>query len=141
MVQSRDPRAHGRRTPRQVVGACAEEAVARHLAAAGWTILGRNVRLGRDELDIVALDPTAALVIVEVRSRSGTGFGSAEESVDRGKVERLYAAGWRYQGSTLVPDGVRRSQRRLRVDLVTISREGTHGEWHIGVHLRGLLPP
>jgi len=115
--------------------------VARQLARDGWTILGRKVRLGRDEIDIVALDPSAALVIVEVRSRSSAGFGRPEESIDRGKVQRLYAAGWRYQRSARLPDGGPLSDHRLRVDLVTISRQGVTGPWRIGVHLRGLLPP
>ena len=60
----------------------------RHLRGLGWTILARNVRVGRSELDIVARGPSdpGALVVVEVRSRSGPGFGAAEESVGRAKV-------------------------------------------------------
>ena len=46
-----------RTTDAQRIGDAAEELAAARLAAAGWTILARNVRLGRDELDLVAIDP------------------------------------------------------------------------------------
>ncbi len=57
-------------------------------------MLARNLRVGRDEIDIVALEPGSppTLVVVEVRSRSRPGFGSAVETVDRRKVARLYRA-------------------------------------------------
>ena len=83
-----------RRTRRRVTGDLAEAAVAQRLAAAGWTILDRNVRVGRIEVDILARDPEAVPVIVEVRSRSTPGFGAPEETVSRQKVERLYRAAW-----------------------------------------------
>jgi hypothetical protein len=45
------------RTPAQRAGDAAEDAVAVALATSGWRILGRRVRVGRLELDIVAVDP------------------------------------------------------------------------------------
>ena len=61
------------RTPAQQAGDAAETLVAARLADAGWTVLARNVHVGRHELDLVAVDPgpPAALVIVEVRWRAG----------------------------------------------------------------------
>ena len=46
---------------------------------AGWTVLARNVHVGRHELDLVAVDPgpPAALVVVEVRWRAGRGLRPA----------------------------------------------------------------
>ncbi len=42
-----------------------------HLRALGYPIRGRNVRIGRDEIDIVAFDPKDQVVVfVEVKSRS-----------------------------------------------------------------------
>jgi putative endonuclease len=72
-------------------GARAEALVADRLRAAGWTILGRNVRLGRRELDLVAVDPgpPAMLVVVEVRWRRGRTHGLPEETLDHGKRARL----------------------------------------------------
>ena len=53
------------------------------------------MRVGRDELDIVASEPsgTCAFVIVEVRSRTVTGFGAPEESVDAAKVDEALRGG------------------------------------------------
>ena len=72
-----------RRTAAQQAGDAAETLVATRLAAAGWTVLARNVHVGRHELDLVAIDPgpPAALVIVEVRWRADRGFGLPEETV------------------------------------------------------------
>ncbi|MEO8082569.1 MAG: YraN family protein [Ardenticatenales bacterium] len=86
---------------RRPLGARAEQDAADRLTASGWTILERNWRHRRGELDIVARDGDT-LVFVEVRSRRGARFGSPEESVDARKQARLVAlaqgyvagAGW-----------------------------------------------
>src|ERR1035437_1386006 len=72
------------RTAAQRLGDAAEATIAEHLAAAGWTLLGRNLRFGRSEVDLLGLDPgpPAALVLVEVRWRASRAFGVAEETFD-----------------------------------------------------------
>lgn len=40
-------------SPTQRAGYAAEQLVADRLAAAGWDMLARNVRLGRDEIDLL----------------------------------------------------------------------------------------
>jgi putative endonuclease len=67
----------GARTSQQLAGDEAERAVADRLAAEGWQIIGRHVRVGRGELDLVAVDPgpPPMLVVVEVRWRRDRGFG------------------------------------------------------------------
>ena len=72
-------------------GARGEAMAAAYLEERGYRILARNLRTQRGELDLVALDG-AALVFVEVRTRTGTRFGSPEESVDRRKQRRLVRA-------------------------------------------------
>ncbi len=130
------------RGPRGVVGASAEHAAARHLAALGWVILARNVRVGRDEIDIVAIDPVAptSIVIVEVRSASTPRFGSPRESVDRRKVGRLYRAAMslRRFGHPAVALGS--GSKVWRVDLLTLTRNHDR-EWVVEDHLRGVEPP
>lgn len=81
-------------TLRQRRGRAAEDAAVRHLQAAGWLILGRNLKHGRDEIDIVAIDPgpPAEAVFVEVRSAASMAFGAPEERIDRTKVRNLYRA-------------------------------------------------
>src|SRR6188474_3342383 len=82
------------RTEQQRAGDAAEDLVARRLETAGWQILARRLRVGRDELDIVALDPGPPewLVVVEVRWRRDRGFGLPEETVDHRKRARLRRA-------------------------------------------------
>ncbi|MBA2701467.1 MAG: YraN family protein, partial [Chloroflexi bacterium] len=84
------------RTGAQLSGDAAEELVAARLAADGWTILGRNVHVGRYELDLVAVDPgpPPALVVVEVRARRTRDFGLAEETVDHRKRVRVHQAAY-----------------------------------------------
>lgn len=54
-----------------LVGAIGESRAVRFLRGRGMTILGRNVRLGRDEIDIIAYDPLDRVVaFVEVKTRS-----------------------------------------------------------------------
>ena len=48
------PPGDGTRTAAQRAGDAAEELVAMRLASAGWTILARNVHVGRHEIDLVA---------------------------------------------------------------------------------------
>jgi putative endonuclease len=128
--------------PRGRAGASAEASAATHLAALGWTVLARNVRVGPDEIDLVARtpEPRCELVVVEVRGRSGPAFGSALESVDAPKVRRLYRAlaALRRTGHPSVGPGPLMCP--FRVDLVTMRRTRSGG-WAVESHLRGLEPP
>jgi putative endonuclease len=112
---------HGVRTPRQQAGDEAEALVAARLEAIGWTIVGRKVRAGRGELDLVAIDPgpPPELVIVEVRRRSSRAFGLAEESVAHRKRSHLRAAIGRLLEGGL-PGGAPLPRLPLRVDLVVV---------------------
>src|SRR3954451_18118044 len=79
------------RTAAQLAGDAAETLVADRLIEAGWTVMARNVHVGRHEIDLVAVDPgpPAALVIIEVRWRTGRDFGLPEETVDHRKRVRV----------------------------------------------------
>ncbi len=110
------------RTTAQRTGDDAEALVESRLAAVGWTILARRLRVGRAELDLVAVDPgpPARLVAVEVRWRSRRDFGTAEESVDRRKVARLRTAIARLAGIASLPDGQALPRLPPAVDLVVV---------------------
>lgn len=73
-------------------GAREETLALRYLEARGLSLIERNVRARGGELDLVMRDDRGALVIVEVRKRSHTGFGSAAESVDVRKRARIVLA-------------------------------------------------
>lgn len=109
------------RTAMQRTGDAAEQAVADRLERAGWTILARQVRAGRGELDLVAVDPgpPRMLVIVEVRWRRTRAFGHAEETVDHRKRAHLRAAIGRLLDDGL-PSGLALPALAIRVDLVVV---------------------
>ena len=76
---------------RQQFGRAAEEAAARYLIRDGWTLLGRNVRIGRGELDLIARRG-GVLAFVEVKARRTAECGAPEDAVDarkRRQVARL----------------------------------------------------
>ncbi|MGB8909976.1 MAG: YraN family protein [Candidatus Cybelea sp.] len=69
-------------------GRIGEDRAARFLEASGYCVLARNVRVPGGEIDAVCLDgPT--LVIVEVKRRDSTAFGSALRAVDARKRATL----------------------------------------------------
>jgi putative endonuclease len=112
--------------------------VADELRRQGWVVLARQIRVGRDELDIVALDPgpPAMVVVVEVRSRRSSRFGTQEERLDEAKVRRLYRAMHVLRAQGRLPDGrVLPANRGWRVDLVALDR----GVGRLR-HLKGLIP-
>ena len=77
-------------------GLWGEEQAATLLAAKGYRILGRRVRIGtRDEIDLVARDGSV-LVFVEVKTRKSEDFGSPASAVDRAKRHALSRAAVRY---------------------------------------------
>lgn len=119
----------GSRTVAQQRGDDAEEIVARHLERAGWQILGRNVRVGRAEIDVVAVDPgpPAMLVIVEVRWRRERSFGLPEETVTWRKRAQLRAALGRLIESGRLRDGTGLPVLPLRIDIVAVEPGGHQG--------------
>lgn len=110
------------RTDAQHSGDAAEQLVADQLAAIGWAILGRNVHVGRYELDLIAVDPgpPSALVAVEVRWRASRGFGLPEETVDGRKRARVHAAAYGLLERGTLPDGSPLPHLPLRFDLIVV---------------------
>jgi putative endonuclease len=116
------PAAAARRTRAQQAGDRAEDDVAKALVTAGWLLLGRRVRVGRAELDLVAVDPgpPSALVIVEVRWRASRAFGLPEETLDTRKVGRLRRATAVLAAGGALPDGSQLPALPTRIDLVAV---------------------
>jgi putative endonuclease len=128
-----------RPTCRQRRGAWAEALVVDHLGGRGWQVVSRNVRVGRDEVDVLATDPgpPPTLVVVEVRGLHSRLFGTPEERVDRHKVARLYRAAAALRATGEV-DGRRLPALPWRVDLVVVdARDGVPQLRHI----RAIEPP
>ena len=74
----------------QAIGRIGEEHAVEHVIGLGWQVLDRNWRCNEGELDIIAHDPDAgALVFIEVKCRSGLGFGDPLEAVTWRKRRKL----------------------------------------------------
>jgi len=95
-------------------GRAGEDLAVAYLALAGFRMVGRNVRLGGVEVDVVA-DDGATRVLVEVRLRTRGDFGGAAATVDRRKRERLVRAARALQ---------QQGRSRIRVDVVAVDLDG-----------------
>ena len=69
-------------------GAESERIAATYLEAHGLIVLARNFRCRLGELDLICAD-RGVLVCVEVRQRSGSGFGGALASITAAKRRRI----------------------------------------------------
>jgi len=74
---------------RRETGASGEALAAAYLTARGWTVLARNWRCRTGEIDIIARDPDGVMVVCEVKTRRGLGYGDPLESITYAKVRRL----------------------------------------------------
>lgn len=95
------------------VGRIGEDAAADLLAAKGLRILGRNVTLGRLELDLVCEDGDT-LVFVEVKTRAEGSLGAPADGLTRQKRSRLLRAAQAYLSANDL------WSRPCRFDLVSV---------------------
>jgi putative endonuclease len=70
------------------LGRAGEQVAVEHLVARGLVVLARNWRRREGELDVVATDGRS-LVVCEVKTRSGIGYGLPVEAVTRVKAARI----------------------------------------------------
>lgn len=113
---------------RAQIGALGEQLVVDHLCALGWRVLERNWRCRYGELDVIAVDPeAAALVFIEVKTRTSDQFGGVAQAVSPDKVRRLR----RLAGLWLA--GQTRSWSQIRIDVlgVRITPEGAPEISHV----------
>ncbi len=91
-------------------GRAGEALAVAYLELAGCRVLARNLRLAGVEVDAVASDGPAR-VVVEVKLRSRPDYGGATAAVDHRKRERLVRA---------ARELLRQGARRVRVDVVAV---------------------
>jgi putative endonuclease len=106
---------------KDVLGRFGEELATRHLVASGAEILDRNWRCREGELDIVALD-AGTLVFCEVKTRTGTRFGTPAEAVGPRKAARIRLLATRWLAAHP------RSRGPLRFDVLAVTREAAAGQ-------------
>ena len=115
--------------PKDVLGKQGEQLAAEYLQRSGLRILDRNWRCAEGEIDIVAAE-RRALVVCEVKTRSGTRYGTPLEAVNRRKLARLRRLAIRW----VVAHGVLFDE--VRVDVIGVLRSPS-GEFTIE-HVRGV---
>ena len=113
--------------PRKQLGAAGEMLAVRALQEAGLTIRERNWRCAAGELDIVALEtapdyaqggePVPWLVVVEVRTRRGTRYGTALQSITPAKQRKLREVAEHYVQAVAWPGP-------WRIDVVAVQMDG-----------------
>ncbi|RZS34673.1 putative endonuclease [Herbihabitans rhizosphaerae] len=70
------------------LGRKGEELAVRYLESQGLVVLSRNWRCRDGELDVVATDGRL-LLVCEVKTRAGVGFGTPTEAVTADKAARI----------------------------------------------------
>ena len=94
-----------------VRGRAGESLAAQFLEDKGYVILARNLRVGRDEVDLVALDG-ATLVCVEVRARRTGAMVHPFESITATKRARMRRSAARHS--------IERGVRDVRIDVIAV---------------------
>ncbi len=78
---------------KQEIGKRGEDIATEYLQKLNYRILERNFRTRRGEIDIIAEDKNKKdIVIIEVKTRRTTKYGTPAEAVTRTKQKHLYAA-------------------------------------------------
>lgn len=117
-------------TTRTELGALGEQIAVDHLQRLGLRIVARNWRCRYGELDVIADDGAGTIVFVEVKTRTGDGFGGVEQAVTPLKVRRIR----RLAGLWLSGQDDGWAQVRIDVIGVRIGRQRTPEV----MHLRGV---
>lgn len=102
------------KTDRREIGKRAEDIAAAFLTKKGMKILARNLRLGRGELDCVAMDGKV-LVFVEVKAATGSDDHHPELQVGPAKQKQLVRLALAYAGRHRLDDC------EMRFDVVAVS--------------------
>lgn len=99
---------------RIALGRYGEERAAAELRSRGMRIVDRNWRCREGEIDLVAIDGRV-MVVCEVKTRRGSGFGSPFEAVTPAKLARLRSLAVRWLQDHKVECD------QIRIDVVGIS--------------------
>jgi putative endonuclease len=114
---------------KDALGRRGEQLAVEYLQRAGLRVLDRNWRCAAGEIDIVAAE-RRALVVCEVKTRSGIRYGSPLEAVSYNKRIRLRRLGiqWLHAHGVLFDE--------VRVDVVGLLRDRS-GNFTVE-HVRGV---
>jgi len=119
-------------TARQRLGQEGERLAEQALTAQSYTIIENNWRCPAGEIDIIARDGED-LVVVEVRTRRGTAYGTPEESLTTAKQAKLVELGQTYvqevewSGSWRIDVIAVQMGRRGQLERLTLIRDAVSG--------------
>jgi putative endonuclease len=111
---------------RHADGRAAEDAALRYLEGQQLTLVARNYRCRRGEIDLV-LYHDDVLVFAEVRFRSDTRFGDGRASVTRAKRQRIIAAARNFLGSRCP-----QPWPACRFDVLSVRQPNYQVDWVVG---------
>ena len=75
----------------QKIGEFGEMLAKSYLVKEGYTIIGTNVKTGYKEIDIIA-NFNNILIFIEVKTRTSTTFGQADQAISRKKINNFKKA-------------------------------------------------
>ncbi len=111
---------------RHRLGRRGEDHAAELYCRRGAEIIARNVHQPGGELDLIAREPDGTTVFIEVKTRSGRGYGGAEAVTGR-KLTRLRRAAGQWL------DGRPHTTVRFDVVVLTVAGPGFSVELYEGV--------
>lgn len=95
------------------LGQFGENLVCDFLKRKGYKIIGQNVKISFQEIDIIS-QKGDLIVFVEVKTRTGTSFGEGELAVDDFKIDNLQKAIEQYVSLNHL------DLEKVRLDLVVV---------------------
>lgn len=106
----------------RALGNAGEELAARWLIDHGFRVVARNLRTSYGELDVVA-EKNGHVHVVEVKTRSGIGYGSPLEAIDGRKQEHLRRSTMAALAAGI--PGLARPIRGVHIDAISILMSDT----------------
>ena len=103
-----------------MLGRRGERLAVDYLREAGWTVVERNYRFGRREVDLI-VQKGRLLAFVEVKTRAGDGCGHPEEAVTWKKRREIEAVASEYLARNPLPEAL------VRFDVIGIEVAAAHG--------------
>jgi len=85
----------GKEAPHLRTGRRGEDQAADFLKRAGYRLIARNVRVGRDELDLIARQ-NETVIFIEVKTRKNERFGRPVSAVNPAKRRKISRAAVRF---------------------------------------------
>jgi putative endonuclease len=95
-----------------------EDRIASMLLSEGWSLLRRNYRAGRGEIDIIA-ERGDIIAFIEVKRWRALGYSALEKALNADKIRRIIETSKIYLSTYR-----KYTSRRIRYDVIFLFRDG-----------------